>query len=539
MGNETTIVDETEPLVGSYRTSESDAELSNDGVDNPKAGVGLGFFLVAMLGAFIAYADDSFMVSTHGEIASQFGQLALGPWLMAAYNLGYVVALPMYGRICDMFGYKKPLLSAYLIFSIGCLIAGGANSIWMIIAGRFLSGAGGAGMVDLISVILNDMETLREVAMLRSYLGMVTTAGVSAGAPLGGLIVDKLGWRWSFLIQAPLGLLCFGFTFWAFRSGSRLQQLEENERSNLNVHGRKLNLVGLILLAGTLASIMVLCQILGNESLSVRVIVGVVGAVVGFALLFGINEKFLTSDPLIPLKLFGTNKIGVIYLIQFLVHFAFFGMVSNITDFWIRTQNISNGLAGTFAIPVAVGALVGATIQGQSIRRTGKYKVLSLVSWLVGAVGYALMLVRWPMGPSRWENMYPFIASIGICGFLVGQYVGLSAVLPAEMKAMTMTVYFMSQQLGIMFGVTVNSTASRKILQKCLLHDLDGTPSFRDVIHKVMSDNRYSSWLSEPYQKIIRSCFLQGYRAVPTIGLSTLVLVFPMLVYLPENSLDA
>ncbi|KAJ5888715.1 transporter [Penicillium taxi] len=321
---------ETDPLVGSHGPTDSDSDLINEIYQSPEIsessktpGVGTGFFLVAMLGAFIAYADDSFMISTHGEIASQFGQLSLGPWLIAAYNVGYVVTLPMYGRICDIHGYKRPLLSAYAVFALGCLIAGTADSIWMVFAGRFLSGAGGAGMVDLISVILNDIETLREVQILRSYLGMVTTAGVSAGGPLGGLIVDKLSWRWSFLIQIPFGLLCFGSTFWAFCPGSRLQELEENEGSK-SYSRRRINITGMSLLTATLGGILALYQILGDD-ISAKVVAMFISTIT-LATLFGMNEKFLTSDPLIPLRLFKSNGIGVVYLIQFLIHFAFYGV---------------------------------------------------------------------------------------------------------------------------------------------------------------------------------------------------------------------
>jgi MFS family permease len=75
--------------------------------------------------------------------------------------------------MCDIYGYKSLLLIAYFVFAVGCAITyvknyphpikkpllnhlhrGTAGSIWTAIAGRFLSGAGGSGMTDMVSVII-------------------------------------------------------------------------------------------------------------------------------------------------------------------------------------------------------------------------------------------------------------------------------------------------------------------------------------------------------------------------------------------------
>jgi hypothetical protein len=130
----------------------------------------------------------------------------------------------------------------------------------------------------------------------------------------------------SFLIQAPLGLLCFAFNFLALRPPSSTEGQKDTNGLNSSSHKRKLNLVGLFLLSGTLTALMVLCQLLGKEKLKVKATIVATVLSACLAILYSINERFFTSDPLTPLRLFTSNRIGFIYLIQLLVHFAYFGV---------------------------------------------------------------------------------------------------------------------------------------------------------------------------------------------------------------------
>ncbi|KAJ5928248.1 transporter [Penicillium verhagenii] len=150
-----TTMDENTPLNPSPSDQADDPERGKGSKEDGKSPVDRLFFTVALLGSFLAYTDETFVLSIHTEIASQFNHASLGPWLIAGYNLGYIITFPLYGRICEVYGYKFPLLAAYLMFAAGCMTTGVSRSIWVAIIGRFIAGAGGSGMNDLISVILN------------------------------------------------------------------------------------------------------------------------------------------------------------------------------------------------------------------------------------------------------------------------------------------------------------------------------------------------------------------------------------------------
>lgn len=84
-----------------------------------------------------------------------------------------------------------------------------------VIAGRFVASLGGAGIVDIVSILLNrgfrmidvlhfscreltepGTSSLSQVAVLRSYIFVAATLGISIGSPLGGVLMNTIGWRW-------------------------------------------------------------------------------------------------------------------------------------------------------------------------------------------------------------------------------------------------------------------------------------------------------------------------------------------------------
>jgi MFS family permease len=86
--------------------------------------------------------------------------------------------------------------------------------MWQVVLGRVISGAGASGMAGLVSILITgkiarntilqtgkltaptDLLPLREVAQWRAYVNLVATLGRSIGGPLGGWLVDVIGWRW-------------------------------------------------------------------------------------------------------------------------------------------------------------------------------------------------------------------------------------------------------------------------------------------------------------------------------------------------------
>lgn len=78
-----------------------------------------------------------------------------------------------------------------------------------LITARAFAGIGGGGMTTVVSILLSDVVTMRERGTWQGYINIVYATGAAAGAPLGGLLADSIGWRWVFLAQGPLCAIAF------------------------------------------------------------------------------------------------------------------------------------------------------------------------------------------------------------------------------------------------------------------------------------------------------------------------------------------
>lgn len=103
---------------------------------------------------------------------------------------------PLFGKFCDIFGRKESLLSAYILFGLGCLACGLSQTLVQLCLSRALAGIGGGGMTAVVSIILSDIVPLRERGVWQGYLNIIYSLGTTTGAPLGGLLADTIGWRW-------------------------------------------------------------------------------------------------------------------------------------------------------------------------------------------------------------------------------------------------------------------------------------------------------------------------------------------------------
>lgn len=166
-------------------------------------------FPALSIGVFLAAADQTIIVSSYGRIGSDLDALERTGWIATAYFLTLTSFQPLYGKLSDIFSRKSCLLFAYIVFGLGCLGCGLARDINQLILARAIAGIGGGGMTTVVSILLSDVIPLKERGTWQGYINIIYASGAGIGAPLGGLFADGVGWRWSFLFQAPLCLVAF------------------------------------------------------------------------------------------------------------------------------------------------------------------------------------------------------------------------------------------------------------------------------------------------------------------------------------------
>ncbi|GAB1195680.1 hypothetical protein APSETT444_004942 [Aspergillus pseudonomiae] len=324
---------------------------------------------LAVYGVFLAAADESIVLSTWSVIASEFHRLSQGSWLLAAYNFGWCVSLPVYGTLCDIYGRKNVLVSAYALFAAGCLACGASTSMVQLVLARVLTGASAGGMVSLVSVVLTDMVPADEVALLRSYANVVNVVGRSIGAPLGGYIIGAVGWRWSFIGQLPVAAICLLIGLYGLPSSLNSTKTRDADEGTSRRSIMGLDFAGLVSFSVTILLLLLLMQELSAPSDRFQIPLTILApAVCAGVILFIVIEAYWARTPLIPLHLLKTS-LGGFCLNQILMMSSRSGLMSNLAPYLIRVKGASSSLAASAFVLAAVGVSIGALIAGKVIKR--------------------------------------------------------------------------------------------------------------------------------------------------------------------------
>src|SRR5437016_2387449 len=173
---------------------------------------------VASLGIFLAALDQTVVVTALWPISTDLQipitELDKAAWVVTAYLLGYTVALPIMGRVADVYGHRRVYLLSLGLFMLGSLLCALAPALPWLIGARALQAVGGGAVLPVGMAMSRHLSEERRVPFVLGMLGAVAEAGGVIGPLWGALIMKNLdgvfgivGWRWIFWVNLPLGLL--------------------------------------------------------------------------------------------------------------------------------------------------------------------------------------------------------------------------------------------------------------------------------------------------------------------------------------------
>ncbi|GAB7355427.1 hypothetical protein MBLNU459_g5939t2 [Dothideomycetes sp. NU459] len=483
-----------------------------------------GIISVLLIGVFVANADTTLMMATFVQISSEFGDLDSGSWLMTSFGLATCATQPLYGKLSDIFGRRGILQMSYVLFAVGTAASGLSRNMTEIILGRVVQGAGAAGMVSMVSILLTDLVPLQEVAQYRSYVNIFSTVGRSCGGLIGGYLTQAIGWRYTFLCQCPLLILSIVLVWWKLEEPKQAGHVEQSMLTKL----RRIDFLGAFFMSITLVCILLALD-MGGEKYPWRhpLIIGLfVGAIVS-ALVFCLVEKFWAKEPIFPLSLLSHYVVATSYAILTIQTAIQVALMFLVPLYFQVTQNASTGEAGAHFLPAIVGNTIGGLAVGAWIKRTGRYKLPTVLSSVSALACFTLLIAFWRGDTGVWQSLFIFPGGLAAGMAQSAVFVGLTAGVERKDIAIAASGLYLSSNLGAVAGVSGGSAVFQAGLRASLDEVLGGEPNGEEIAQKVLSDVGFLQSLHGRVHGLVVSAYVAGIQK--TYGVS-LVLAGVLLV---------
>jgi EmrB/QacA subfamily drug resistance transporter len=412
--------------------------------------------LPGLLLALILAMLDQLVVSTAlPRIVGDLGGLNHLSWVVTAYVLASTITTPLYGKLGDLYGRKRWLITAVVIFLIGSALSGQAHSMDQLIAFRALQGLGAGGLMVGAMATIGDMVSPRERGQYMGYMMAAMMIAMIAGPLVGGYITDSLSWRWIFYINMPIG-------------GAALAYIIATLRLPKKRVAHKIDYLGAAIIAIGATAIVLVTTWGGSEYgwTSAPIVVLILVAIAALGAFFWVEGRAV--EPILPLHVFKNRNFSLATAMSFLLGLAMFGAMTFLPLYQQTVQGASPTVSGLLLIPMMIGATTTSLIAGQFTVRTGKYKALPIIGGAIMTVG---MLLLTNLGPttSRIESMSFFlIFGIGM-GFLmqITTLIAQNSVDPKDMGVASSSRSFF-QQIGGSIGVSIFGVVFYRTLRDSL-----------------------------------------------------------------------
>jgi DHA2 family methylenomycin A resistance protein-like MFS transporter len=394
--------------------------------------------LVLFMTNFDGTATDVALPKIQQTLGADVGELQ---WIINAYNLPVASLLLPSGTLGDTYGCKRIFLIGLSIFTIASALCGFAPNLELLLVGRTLQGIGAAALMSLsLTILTATFPKPAEKAKVIGIWSAISALALVAGAGLGGLFIDMLGWHSIFLANVPLGILTLSL------SAGVIQQPRAFSQQKLDVLGLGFSTIAIASLT------YVITEGSAGAGLSPQQLlwIGVTGvSFLGFWLAEARNPS-----PLLPLSLLKNSTFMVVNLAQAFVFFTSASLLFMFSLFLQQVQGYSATAAGVCFLPMNTAIIVASFGSGWIAARWGwRFPVISGLTMAGVAI---LALTHIHAGSSYGQILWNLVLS-GLGGGLAIAPLTSAAmsVIPPLQEGIASAVCNIGIQFGGILGIAV------------------------------------------------------------------------------------
>ncbi|MBD8066327.1 DHA2 family efflux MFS transporter permease subunit [Devosia sp. PTR5] len=165
--------------------------------------------IALMLGTIMQVLDTTIANVALPHMASALGAAQNEiTWVLTSYIVAAAIATPLTGWMSDRLGQRRLFIFAVIGFTIASLLCGIATSLPEMVLFRILQGLCGAMIAPLAQTVLLNINPKERIGQAMAIYGMGIMVAPIIGPTLGGWLTETFDWRWVFLVNLPVGILC-------------------------------------------------------------------------------------------------------------------------------------------------------------------------------------------------------------------------------------------------------------------------------------------------------------------------------------------
>ena len=399
-------------------------------------------YVAAML---MSTLDATIVNVALATLGREFGVPAVATQaVVVAYLVSLAIFIPASGWLGDRFGTKRVFLAALALFVAASALCGQARSLEQLVAFRVLQGAGGGMLTPVGMAMLYRTFPPRERVAVGRVLMFATILGPASGPLIGGLLIERLSWRWAFYVNIPVGLIAFVVGLLLLR------EHQEPDPGRFDLPGFVLGGAGLGLVMfalsegpsrGWTAPVIVACGVLGVAALAAFVTV-----------------ELRSTAPMVQLRLLGNRLFRTTQVVSFFGSAGFVGVLFLVPLFLQAARGASPLEAGLTTFPEAIGVVTSTQIVARLYPRIGPRRLMAGGLLGMAAAVVLLALVGLESGPWVVRGLM-FLVGAGMAYlFLPNQAASLATLSRAETGRAT-TIANVQRQVGGAIGVAAAASA--------------------------------------------------------------------------------
>ena len=393
-------------------------------------------------------------------------------WVIDAYALTLASVLLAAGSLADRFGRRLLFTVGLIVFTLGSLLCGIAQSPIMLILSRCAQGIGGAILFATSLALLAQSFHGKERGMAFGIWGAVTGVSAGLGPVLGGAITTGISWRGIFLVNLPVGVAALVVTRW---------QVDESKTPQ----AARTDWAGFVTLtAGLISLVYGLIRAGETDWSDTGVDTWLALAVVFFIVFVALERR--ADHPLFDLSLFGIPTFSGGLAVAFAMNGSLYAMFLYLV-LYLQDDLGYSALATGIRILLISGTSIAASMFA------GVFSERMPVRWLIGPglllVGVGLLLMTGLNGSSSWTHLIPGFIVAGIGSGMVNPPLASTAVgvVTPQRSGMASGVNTTFRQIGMATGIAVYGSIFASSLHHKLGQALASTPSLYAHLPRVVA----------------------------------------------------